>query len=87
MDYIAGEVCLPIKQDREPFLCCECGNSYTPTQLRDQTQSALYKKFFRMRLDEDTASEVEDFIRPWYDKWIAGENICFDCGVENEASH
>ncbi len=63
----------------ERMVCDGCGDQFRPADLERQVVAFLSKRFFRKRLTESVRDQIVDSVRPWWDRFTAGEDRCFNC--------
>ena len=70
----------------EAITCRECGLTFEPEQLADQVKAYLEGRYEGRRLGDELRDELAAAIAPWWDRFRAGADICFDCGVTPPSS-
>lgn len=64
-----------------PIRCDECGDQFRQQDLQKQIEGYLRRRFSRQRLTDSVREKIVDSVQPWWGRFIAGEDICFRCGV------
>lgn len=78
---VAFIITLPVKIADHSIRCIECGLEFGPEQLESQIKGYLEEHFFRRELTHAVRVELVEAISPWWDRFAAGESLCFGCGV------
>ena len=69
-----------------PIRCVTCGLEFKPEQLHDQFTAYLERKFSDRQPTPAVRRELVAEISPWRDRFVDGEDLCFDCGTAAEAT-
>lgn len=65
-----------------PIRCGTCGETFSPEQLEHQLKGYLKRHFSGRRLTDALRNQIIAMLRPWWDRFTAGESVCFRCGVD-----
>lgn len=68
-------------QEFEAMTCRECGLEFDAEQLADQVKAYLEARYGGRRLGDELRDELTEALSPWWDRFRAGADLCFDCGV------
>ncbi len=64
-----------------PICCKICDQVFRPIDIEVQIREFLRSRYYERRLDAALQAELVTAIAPWFDRFRAGEDLCFDCGV------
>lgn len=66
-----------------PICCKVCEKTVRPIDIETQVREFLRSRFYERNLRDTTLqAEMIASIAPWFDRFRAGEDLCFDCGVK-----
>ena len=77
------QISIPIDFDTPPFTCVDCGEVFFTERLKDQIDDYFKQEYFRAKLTSEVKEKLVDTIQPWFDKFISGIDICFNCGTKD----
>ena len=81
-----GMMTIPLDFDTLPFTCIGCKEVYFVEKLKNQIDDHFKREYFRCKLTQEVREKLVDTISPWFNKFISGIDICFECGIlENES--
>jgi len=76
------EIGIPIDFDTLPFNCIKCDYQFGPDQLQNQIDSFLRQRYSKRKLSIGIKTELIEIIKPWWNTFTSGTNVCFECGIK-----